>query len=143
MIHRLVYTLWMMALLLWLTACSTPTPPLEFTPDGETLEKAITLQLNLTQQRLSEQLKIAAPTLDISNIKVEKNEPVFINDLAAYHLTGTYQLKLILPRQEVTQRKNPFDIYLQLQAEGKTWRLLWREGRNAASQPQWSSYLIE
>jgi hypothetical protein len=51
---------------------------------------------------------------------------------------------LTLPRQTVTQKKNAFEIYLQRQSEGKTWRLLQREVKDGqAGEAQWSSYLIE
>lgn len=143
MLRRLLSFLLVLFFLLELTACRPATPPTEFTPDGEIVQKAIILQLSKTEERLSQQLNLPVPTLEISNIRVKTNEPAFINDLAAYRLTGTYRLKLTLSRQEVTQRQNPFDIYLQRQAEGKTWRLLIREVKDRMAMPQWSSYLIE
>ncbi len=143
MLRRLLSCLLILFFSLELTACRPATPPTEFTPDGEIVQKAIILQLSKTEERLSQQLNLPVPTLEISNIRVKTNEPVFINDLAAYRLTGTYRLKLTLSRQEVTQRQNPFDIYLQRQAEGKTWRLLIREVKDRMAMPQWSSYLID
>ncbi len=141
--NRLIPFFLMIVLTIGLTACQTATPPTELTPDGEIVQKAIALQLSKTEERLSQQLNTSVPILEISKIQVKQNEPVFIEDLAAYHLTGTYRLKLKLPHQEVTQRQNPFDIYLQRQAEGKTWRLLRREVKDIQAEPQWSSYLIQ
>lgn len=128
-------------LILLLTACSTPTPPTEFAPDGDIVQKALLLQLNQTQQRLSQQLNTVNPDLEISQILVKTLEPVYISDLPAYHLQGTYTLKLTLPRQAVTQKNNRFEIYLQRQVEGKTWRLLKRDVTPTES--QWSSYLVQ
>jgi hypothetical protein len=129
-------------LIVLLTACSTPTPPLEFAPDGEIIQKAIAFELNQTQQRLSEQLNASRPELEISQITVKKIEPVVVSNLAAYHLKGTYTLTLTLPRQQVRRSNNRFDLYLQRQIEGKTWRLLQREV-SSAKKEQWSSYLIQ
>jgi hypothetical protein len=128
-------------LLILLTACSTPTPPLEFAPDGDIIQKAIALQLSQTQQRLSQQLNASRPKLEINQINVKKIEPIVVANLAAYHLSGTYYLTLRLPRQKVKQSNNYFDIYLQRQIEGKTWRLLKREV-DSSQKTQWSSYLI-
>jgi len=125
----------------WLTACQPKTAPLEFAPDGEIVQKAIALALNQTQARLSEQLKTVAPQLELDNVNVKKLEPIVVNELPAYHLTGFYDVKLSLPRQTVTQKKNPFEIYLQRQSEGKSWRLLKREAKPDQAS-QWSSYLI-
>ncbi|MGL5034396.1 MAG: hypothetical protein ACRC6M_11415 [Microcystaceae cyanobacterium] len=127
----------------YLTACqATTSAPLEFAPDGEVVQKAIALALNQTQTRLSQQLKTPAPQLELDNINVKKLEAIVVNELPAYHLTGFYDVKLTLPRQTVTQKKNSFEIYLQRQSEGKSWRLLKREAKPADQASQWSSYLI-
>ena len=128
-------------LILLLTACSVATPPTEFAPPGEIVENAILLQLSRTEQLLSQQLNVAEPQLEISQIQVKQIEPVYIDDLAAYHLHGIYNLKLTLSRQEITQKHNPFDIYLQRQIEGKTWRLLIKE-LLPEQVPIWKSYLV-
>jgi len=57
--------------------------------------------------------------------------------LPAYHLQGDYDLTLRLPHQKDTKQHNNFDLYLQRQIEGKTWRLL----EEVAS--QWRSYLVK
>lgn len=130
-------------LILMLAACTAVKPPLELSPDGEIIQKAIALQLTQTETLLSEQLKATRPQLEISQIRVKLLEPIFVADLPTYHLQGSYNLKLNLPRQEVSQNKNRFDIYLQRQAEGKTWRLLRRQISSESNQLQWFSYLIE
>ncbi|MFM7441150.1 MAG: hypothetical protein ACKO2V_21570, partial [Snowella sp.] len=82
-----------------------------------------------------------SPEFEISEIRIKIIEPVFIEGLSSYHLQGRYNLKLKLPRQEVSQKGNQFEIYLQRQIEGKTWRLLRRQV-NSEGDSQWSSYLI-
>ncbi|MDJ0581043.1 hypothetical protein [Crocosphaera sp.] len=126
-----------------LTSCQSKAVPLEFAPDGKIVQEAITLQLEQRLNPLSEQLKTTKPRLNINNINVQKIDPVTIGDLASYHLTGTYNLKLILPRQEIKQTKNNFDIYLQRQAEGKTWRLLSKDNKTSTEESSWRSYLIK
>jgi hypothetical protein len=134
-----ILTLWCC---FWLTACQATTAPLEFAPDGDIVQKAIAWQLEQTQERLSQQLKTSPPQLAIDKIQVKLLEPIVISELPAYHLTGFYNVTLTLPRQTVTQKRNAFEIYLQRQSEGKSWRLLQRQV-NAEEKTQWSSYLIE
>ncbi len=125
-----------------LTACQTSSVPLEFAPDGKIVQQAIALQLKQRLNPLSEQLKTQKPQLNISNINVKTIEPITITNLPSYHLTGTYNLKLILPRQAIKQTKNQFDVYLQRQAEGKTWRLLSKDNKTSTETSSWKSYLI-
>ena len=127
---------WAAVLILLLSACGTPTPPRELAPNGQIVQKAIALQLNQTQQKIADRLNASSPQIQLNRIAVKQIEPIFVDKLATYHLTGTYTLTLKLPRQQVTQN-NAFDIYLQRQAQGKTWRLLKRETN------QWTSYLIQ
>ena len=129
-------------LILLLTACGSPTPPIELAPDGDLVQKAIALQLSQTEQRLSNRLVASPPELEVSQITVKQLESLFIARLPTYHLQGTYNLKIKLPRQQVTQKQNRFDIYLQRQAEGKTWRLIKRQASSTDAQPKWSSYSI-
>jgi hypothetical protein len=100
-----------------LTACGTQ-------PDRSIVEKAIALQVSQTQQELSRQL-FQSTQLDtkISQVKVKNQQRLAIEALTAYRVQGTYDLTLKLPSRRVTQRQNSFDIYLQRQSEGKTWRL--------------------
>lgn len=125
-----------------LTACQSKAVPLEFAPDGNIVKQAIAFQLNQRLTPLSQQLNTKKPELDISNINVKNIDPVTIANLPSYHLTGTYNLKLILPRQKVKQNKNKFDVYLQRQAEGKTWRLLSKDNKTSNQESIWKSYLI-
>jgi hypothetical protein len=120
-----------------LVACRSPTPPTEFAPDGKIVQQALLLQVRHTTDRLSQSLQASRPDLKIDKIQVKSLEPVYVADLAAYHLRGDYDLALTLPKQKTTRQHNDFDLYLQRQIEGKTWRLLER------SDSQWKSYLVE
>jgi len=115
------------------------------------IKHAIARQLTLTEDRLTTQFNRSTPTnFDVKNLKVKMLNPLYIADLPTYEVSGTYTLKLNLPRQEITQQKNEFDIYLQRQAEGKTWRLLIRDNTASSSSEEkseeqvtaWASYLI-
>ncbi|WLT39780.1 hypothetical protein NON20_10405 [Synechocystis sp. B12] len=122
--HRLLNWLTLGLICFSLNACQSAPPPLEFAPDGAVVQQAITFQLNRTQTALSQHLNAPTPDFEISKINVKNIEAIAVDNLPAYHLTGGYDLKLILPRQTVTQKQNPFDLYLQRQSEGKSWRLL-------------------
>ncbi len=128
---------------LTLIACQAEKPPIEFAPAGAVVQEAIVFQLERTQTALSQQLNAPTPGFEVSNINVENIEAIAVNNLPAYHLRGVYNLKLILPRQTVTQKRNPFDIYLQRQSEGKSWRLLRRDIDPRTDREQWSSYLVD
>lgn len=128
---------------LGLWACRAEAPPIEFAPDGAIVQGAIAFQLEQTQAALSRQLNASSPQFKLSQITVQHIEPIVVNSLPAYHLNGVYNLTLYLPRQTVTQKQNPFDIYLQRQQEGKSWRLLKRDIDPRTDAVQWSSYLVD
>ncbi len=132
---------WLIIIILLLNGCALRTPPTELAPNGEIVKSAIALQLTQTEQTLAQQLNLAAPEINISNIRVQKLKPLFIAQLATYHLQGKYNLKLKLSHRQIAQKNNSFDIYLQRQAEGKTWRLLKKESKG--EQGGWSSYLVD
>jgi hypothetical protein len=129
-------------LLFFLTACGSPTPPTEYAPDGEIVSKALLLQVHHASDRLSQSLKSDRPSLQIEKIDVKSLEPLYVGDLSAYHLRGEYDLAIQLPRQKTTHQHNAFDLYLQRQIEGKSWRLLERTVNTNDAEIQWRSYLI-
>lgn len=121
-------------LLILLTACGN----MGTEPSSKLVQIAIALQIEQTQQQLSQQLGVEFKGFDIDHVKINKREPLEIQQLPAYHLSGTYDLTLKLPRQ-INQKHNPFDVYLQRQIEGKTWRLAIPQ---AGKDTNWITYLI-
>lgn len=122
-----------------LTACGST----ELTPSSQLVRDAIALQLNLTQQQLSQQLYTSPPSFKITRLQITQQEPLLIQKLPAYHIRGTYNLTVQLPQRQLTQQQNPFDVYVQRQKEGKTWRLARPQFTDKDTQAAWLTYLIE
>jgi hypothetical protein len=94
-------------------------------PSRQLIEHAIGLELNQTQQTLNQQLRIGSQpaNIQIQRVTITDTDPLLIEALQSFHVQGTYDYTVKLPSRQVTQRQNPFDLYLQRQKEGKTWRL--------------------
>ncbi|QIR40980.1 hypothetical protein HCG51_32745 [Tolypothrix sp. PCC 7910] len=131
---RLVLT----ALLVLLTACGT----IGLLPTNQLVQKAIALQLEQTQQQLSQKLDLDLQGFDIEKLAISEQKPLTVENLPAFRVRGTYDLIIKLPKRRLTQLQQPFEVYLQIQREGKTWRLLLPERVNKDTQPIWHSYLI-
>ena len=125
-------------LVLLLTGCSLGTP----SPNKNLVRKAIGYSLQETQQQLSEDLNLDFRELEINHLSIKKRKLMTVEHLPAFRIQGIYDLNLKLPKRSIEQPKKDFDIYLQLQKEGKTWRLLLPPGVNQDSS-QWHSYLVE
>ena len=129
-------------LILLLTACGTNTPTLGLAPSKQIVQKAIALQVKQTQQKLTQRLHYSLPKLQITQVTLKQVEPLFIENLPGYHFRGSYTLKIELPQRRINQRQRPFDIYIQRQQEGKTWRLALPKGLNQEITASWRTYLI-
>lgn len=132
---RLVLTAILLGLL---TACGTA----GLEPNSQLVQRAIALQLEQTQQQLSQQLGLDFKGFEINRVAITQQEPLVIQDLPAYHVRGSYDLTLKLPRRRVTQQQNPFDVYIQRQKEGKTWRLALPQSTGKDTAPAWRTYLL-
>ncbi len=143
---RVSRLLCLVALLFTLTACGGGSPSVSLSPNSDTIKKAIILQVKHSQTALSQQLNATNPNLRISHIKVRQLDSQYLAKLPTYHLQGRYDLDLELPTQTVKQSGNSFDIYLQRQREGKTWRWLQPERTDAeetdGTVQHWLTYLI-
>jgi len=126
-------------LLMLLTACGS----IGLLPTRELVQKAIAFGLEQTQQKLSQQLDLDFQGFEIKRLSITEEQPLTIENLPAFRVRGTYDLIVKLPKRRLTQPKKPFDVYLQIQQEGKTWRLLLLEKGNKNTQPIWRSYLIQ
>ncbi|MBV6621759.1 MAG: hypothetical protein KI793_02200 [Rivularia sp. (in: Bacteria)] len=132
---RLVFTV---ILLVLLTACTFGTP----SPNKGLVKKAIALSMQETQQQLSQKLNLDFRELEINHLSIKQRKLMTVEHLPAFRIQGTYNLNLKLPQRNIEQPQKIFDIYLQLQREGKTWRLLLPPGNNEDSS-SWHSYLVE
>jgi N-methylhydantoinase A/oxoprolinase/acetone carboxylase beta subunit len=113
-----------------LTACGMGNAP-----DRALVEKAIATQVRQTQQELSQQLfrgAVALPEARLSRVTIQDRHRLSIENRTAYRIRGTYDVTLEQLKRRVTQRQNPFEVYLQ-QAEDKTWRVAHRSGNREES----------
>jgi outer membrane lipopolysaccharide assembly protein LptE/RlpB len=137
----LLRSLFLLALIGLLSACGTAGIP----PTKQIVKQAIALQVGEAQTLLAEELRLKydrSPSLDISQIAIQEQSPLVIQNLPAYHLRGTYTVTFKLPKRQVTQRGNGFDLYLQSQKELKTWRLARLQVSEGETTPQWVTQLI-
>lgn len=111
-------------------------------PTSELVEKAIALQLEQTQQQLNQQLDLQFQGFKIQHLKIRQEQSLTIENLPAFLVRGSYDLVFKLPKRQLTKLQQPFEIYLQIQQEGKTWRLLLPSKTNPDSQTVWRSYVI-
>ncbi|KAM3095902.1 hypothetical protein ACKFKF_23770 [Phormidesmis sp. 146-12] len=107
-------------------------------PNTSLVRKAIAMQVSQTQQEISQQLRLDPPKVEVDRIQIKTRSPLTIQNLTAYRIEGTYDFTLKLRDRKVAQKDNPFEVYLQRQLEGKTWRV---------AQPQkesgWITTLVE
>lgn len=114
-------------------------------PSRSLVGKAIALQVSETQTLLTQELRLKAdqsPRFSIDRVEIVEQTPLEIQDLPAYHLRGTYDLTLKISDRQVTQRQNPFDLYLQRQIEGKTWRLARYQPGDEETEATWLTQLV-
>ncbi|WP_427161371.1 hypothetical protein ACQFX9_07240 [Aliinostoc sp. HNIBRCY26] len=111
-------------------------------PTSELVEKAIALQLEQTQQQLNQQLNIKFQGFKIQHLKIRQEQPLTIENLPAFRVKGDYDLVFQLPQRQLKKLQQPFDLYLQIQKEGKTWRLLLPTKESLNGQTVWRSYVI-
>jgi hypothetical protein len=134
MIKRIFATV----LIILLTACSS----IALSPTPELVQKAIALQLEQTQKQLNQQLDLNFQKFNIQRISITQQQSLTIENLPVYRVRGNYDFTVKLPKRSFNQVQKPFQVYLQIQKEGKTWRLLIPEKNRYNSQPKWHSYLI-
>lgn len=110
-----------MLLVVLLTACGLSNAA----PSHQLVERAIVQQLRQTQAELNQQLRLnVQPTdLAIRKVVIAEQTPVTIENLKGFRVRGTYSVTTKLATRQITEQQNPFEVYLQRQQEGKTWRL--------------------
>jgi len=113
-------------------------------PSNGIVEKAIAMQIYPPQNHLSQNLLQPHPRVAITKVQVQKTEITVVENLPTYHLWGSYNVTLQLPRHEFKQNQL-FDLYLQQQKQNKSWRLLVPDLPNSYKKPRntsWHSYLV-
>lgn len=138
-------------LALGLTACGVGSEP-----SKQLVRAAIALQVNQTQQELVQQLASYGRSADkplslsrdfsLGGVKIAQRDRLTVAGLPTYRVRGTYNLTLSLPKRSVKQPQNQFEVYLQRQQEGKTWRVLRPEASRASGADRaeivWRSYSL-
>ncbi len=132
-----------------LTACSA----FGIGPGNGLVRRAIAQQLNQTQQTLIQELDIdgqsttqprpVAPKFRIGWLAIDQREAFSVQQLPTYRLRGRYNLLLTESNRMVQQKQNAFEVYLQRQSQGKTWRLLRPEVEQTPKGQVWHSYLLQ
>jgi len=127
-----------------LTACGAAVGP-----PHDLVERAIALQFSQTETELLQVLDPGTtqlPPFTIDRVKITNQKSLKIDDLRSYYLQGTYDFRLEFRDRQLSQRDNPFEIYLQRQVEGKTWRLARRQlnqtGTPTDTQITWTTQLV-
>lgn len=90
--------------------------------------RAITYKLEATQQQLAQELDFqsdSAPRVRVRHVQISNQTPLQVLGLPTYRVRGTYEATLTETKGDILQSEAPFDIYLQRQREGKTWRLVY------------------
>jgi hypothetical protein len=123
-----------------ITACN-----LVVVTNKDLVEKAIALQINLSQEQITQQFrqKSTPPSRKINRVVIIDVESLKLQNLPTFRVRGTYDFTLEYPQGEVIHKENPYQVYLQQQKEGKTWRLLRPQKKQWTNETQWFSYLIE
>ena len=107
-----------------LMGCQGEQAPREFAPDGTIIVQTMQMELRQYYHSLSQTLAAKPPDLKLQNIQVTQLDSFFLKGLPVYHVQGTYDLELKFTTRKETRKNNPFDLHLQRQMEGKTWRSL-------------------
>lgn len=132
-----------------LSACSVSFSLGGFQPTRDVVQRAIALELSQNREQLRQHLSRyitsgeQMPQYEVNRVEIWEEEPLKIHHLLSYHIRGTYNLTIQLPDKRVTERKNSFDVYLQRQQEGKTWRLAKPMTTEQKDEQVWATYLIK
>ncbi|MFZ9229354.1 MAG: hypothetical protein ACO23C_03425 [Prochlorococcaceae cyanobacterium] len=128
--------LWASVLLLCLGlgACSRqPAPP------RDAVLRALTLQIELTQQAIAEALDLPpAGTPSVRHVRIDNQRSIRIGDGRGLQLSGHFDWRL---GDDTSTSESPFELYLQRGERGQSWRLARPAGPSGtgpeASSQQW------
>jgi len=136
MLRRLLASCLTVLLALTIASCDRLNPNADLP-----LEAALLRQAQFGQAQLVGQLRFdREPTLRVRHIRTRSRRDLDIQGYPSYAVRGTYDLELAFPSRTLTRKRQPFELYLQPQAEGTTWRLAKRD--DTVTPPQWRTYLL-
>lgn len=130
--ERVSKTTLALALVGLLSGCGTDKPPLGYAPDRSLVRRAIAMQVRHTEKDLALQIAGDRPEIAIDRVKIQAIEPFWLADLPTYRVQGTYDAAYQFSDRESQQSENAFEVYLQRQIAGQTWRLLTHESPSSA-----------
>jgi hypothetical protein len=114
-------------------------------PSSQVVNHALSLHLKQVQQELNQHLPIGSeqpPQFEIKHLAIAQQQPVSIEKLPGYQIQGTYDLTLKLPKRQVTQKHNPFELYLQWQKDSESWRWARQTGTSETGEV-WVTQLVQ
>ena len=128
------------------------------------VQRPVTLEVLRTQVAIAQEyaasqdagtlpadLPVAVDTLEVvseslgvrvTHIRVKERLPLTVGDRPGFKISGTYDLALAREGWETSQRRSPFEIYLQRQPEGKTWRLAHLNPGDQDQEAAWELYRL-
>jgi hypothetical protein len=121
--------------LITLLGCQNGQAPREFAPSGAIIQRAMELKLTAYYKDLSQTIAAPTPMVEVKNIYVKQLDSFFLHQLPVYHVAGTYDVAIAFNHRIETRPRNTFDLYLQRQREGKTWRSLTQDKNGWHSYP--------
>lgn len=121
--------------LLGLWGCHGGQAPREFAPNGSVIQRAMELQLSEHYRDFSRAIAAHPPIVEVKNISVKQLDSFFLQQLPVYHVVGTYDVAIAFEHRTEQRPHNPFELYLQRQREGKTWRSLIQDHNHWRSYP--------
>lgn len=126
-------------LAVWLAGCGV----VGGGPPAEIVQGAIALQLEQIQQELGQELRLGEvpTTIAIKKVCIRDRQALTIQNLPAYQITGTCDYTVQLPHHAFPQKNNPFEVFVQSQSEGKTWRAAYLK-LDESGEPIWVTQRI-
>ena len=121
--------------LVTLLGCQNGQAPREFAPPGAIIQRTMELKLASYYKDLSQTIAAPPPMVEVKNIYVKQLDSFFLHQLPVYHVAGTYDVAIAFDHRTETRPRNTFDLYLQRQREGKTWRSLEQSKNGWRSHP--------
>lgn len=94
-------------------------------PNLDVVRRAIAYQVETSQQQLSPQFFTNPRTVPfkVKRIRVSETEPIRINDQAAFHVVGRYDIQFRSTLRPAPQVGNAFDVYVIQNREDERWWL--------------------